>query len=326
MTEIYSVAILGLGNIGMLYDYDDESSEVFLSHLKSFYHHPNFRITYLIDKDIEKLEMAKRKYLGGIKYIRSIEEIETMPEVFVLASIPSVNLNMFKRLKDHPEIKLFLIEKPFWSKSLDFSNLTKFSEKCVINYPRKFIPFFQNLKKHVSDNVYGKAISAHIYYSKGLRNNGSHLIDLMNYLFNNTLNTDELHVFNTTFDCLENDPSISFTTKYSHNGISFPVVFQALNEKLFSLIEIDFFFEKRRFRVYDFGEKIEIYQVEQDPIFKNYKNLKSYKTALTNMNKYGMDVCNELLTILKSDKQNISTLVNEYNIFKGIEEIKKRVI
>jgi len=320
----YSVAILGLGNIGMLYDYAD--SENYLSHAKSFNQNSNFNISYLIDKDVDKLQLAKKKYSSNIKYITSIEEIEKMPDVFVLASIPSVNLAVFKELKDHPDIKLFLIEKPFWSAEIDFDEFSKYSEKCLINYPRKFIPFYQELQNGINDNKFGKAIAGQILYSKGTRNNGSHLIDLMNYLFGNKTELTDINVFNKTIDYTEEDPSFSFSTKYFHKQNIFPVVFQALDEKLFSLIEIDLFFEKMRFRIFDFGEKVEFYAIDKDPIYKDYKNLVSQEVISTNMNNYGQSVCKEVFEILHNNKKNISNLENEYTIFKIINQIKNKQI
>jgi hypothetical protein len=322
MTKTFSVAILGLGNIGMLYDYDDDGHENFLSHTKSFNHHPSFNITYLIDKDVKKLQLAKQKYAGNTKYIESVDEIEEMPDVFVLASIPSVNLSVFNQLKDHPQIKLFLIEKPFWSPEMKFEDYAKYSEKCVLNYPRKFISFYQELKDGIDKLDYGKAIAAQIWYSKGTRNNGSHLIDLMNYLFGHETKLGDIHVFNKTIDYIEQDPTYSFSTKYNHNGEPFPVVFQALNEKVFSLIEMDLFFEQKRFRIFDFGEKVEIYAVDQDPIYKDYKNLISQEVISTNMNTYGLGVCNEVFEILHNNKKSISSLENEHQIFKVINKIK----
>jgi len=318
MTKIYSVAILGLGNIGMMYDYDD--SKNYLSHTKSFNQHPNFNILYLIDKDDSKLKLAKKKFSSSIKYIKSIYDIEEMPDVFVLSSIPSVNQYVFKELKDHPKIKFFLIEKPFWTEDMNFSKYSSYSEKCMINYPRKFIPFFQELQNGINVNKFGKAVAAQILYSKGTRNNGSHLIDLFSYFFGYKI--EDINVFNKTIDYLESDPTFSFTAKYTHNENSFPVVFQALNEKFYSLIEIDLFFEKMRFRIFDFGEKVEIYALDKDPIYKGYKNLISQEVKSTNMNKYGLSVCNEVFEILHNNKKNISNLENEYNIYQVINKIK----
>ena len=59
--NIYTVTIIGLGNIGLLYDIDrDSDSKEFLSHTRSAFFHKNFEIKYLVDKDLSKLELAKK--------------------------------------------------------------------------------------------------------------------------------------------------------------------------------------------------------------------------------------------------------------------------
>mgnify|MGYP006138254405 CR=1 FL=1 len=67
----YSVTIIGLGNIGMLYDLDqDYNSKKFLTHTRSAFFHKNFEIKFLIYNDSEKLLLAKRKYGKKIKYLK----------------------------------------------------------------------------------------------------------------------------------------------------------------------------------------------------------------------------------------------------------------
>ena len=52
----YSATVIGLGNIGLLYDLDKlNDSKYFLSHTKSLFFHNKFEIKFLIDNDSKKL-------------------------------------------------------------------------------------------------------------------------------------------------------------------------------------------------------------------------------------------------------------------------------
>ncbi len=320
----FTVDIIGLGNIGMLYDYDREDNVNFLSHAKSFFFHPNFDLRYLIDKDTNKLELAKKKYGNHVKLLSSIDAIKSFPDIIVLAASPEVNLKIFEKIKDKEEIKLFLIEKPFWDPSMTYDSYAKYSNRCVINYFRKYIPFFVDLKDKIKNNIFGKVLGVHVWYSRGLRNNGSHMIDFINYFFGPEYNVNSIKVINSINDYIDEDLSISFSVDYHYNNSKFPVILQVANEKCFSLIEFDLILEKARYRIFDFGAKVEIYKVEKDPIFQNYKNIISKEIQSLNINKYGYYMCNYLRDLLISKVDNISSLKNEYKVYKIINLVKMK--
>ncbi len=320
----FTVGIIGLGNIGMLYDYDIEDNFNFLSHAKSFFYHPDFDLRYLIDIDNNKLKLAKKRYGNHVKLLSSIDAIKSFPDIIVLAASPEVNLKLFKKIKDKEEIKLFLIEKPFWDPSMAYDSYAKYSKKCVINYFRKYIPFFVDLKDKIRNNIFGKVLGVHVWYSKGLRNNGSHMIDFINYFFGPKYNVNTIKVIDSINDYSDEDLSISFSIDYYYNNNKFPVILQVANEKCFSLIELDLLFEKARYRIFNSGNKVEIYKVEKNPIFQNYKNLVSKEIQISNINKYGYYMCNYLSDLLTNKVDNSSSLKNEYEVYKVICSVKDK--
>jgi len=320
----YSVTIVGLGNIGMLYDYHN-SGNVFLSHVKSLIYHDGFYISNVIDKDRSKLELAKSKYGDKIEsFHTSINTINHLTDVVVLSSFPNVNQSLFQKLKDNTKIKLFVLEKPFWKNKWDINDYLKYSNKCYINYYRKTIPAIQNIKKLISNGRYGNVIGLHIWYSKGLLNNGSHIIDLVNYLFPEGYDPSSIQVFDEVQDYTETDSSIAFLIKYKSHGKKFPVIFQVADERHFSLIELDLIFEKKRLRVTDFGNKIDIYSVKPDPNFKDYLNLVRTDSINTNLNNYGMYTYDSIYEIVNDEVKNYSNLYCEFNINTLISMVKKK--
>jgi predicted dehydrogenase len=318
-----TVGILGLGNIGMMYDYHQHDRENYYSHAKSFYDHPDFDLTYLIDTDVEKLLAGEKRYGDKAKTCNNILEIDTLPEILVLAADQSTNRNIFSQLKESKEVKLFILEKPFWNSELEYVDLESYSEKCIVNYPRKYLPHLKKVKSEIQAGAYGKPLGVHLWYSKGLRNNGSHLIDLIHYLLGGQYDLESVRIFNQVFDHNEEDPSIGFSIEYQVNGEQFPVVFQTGNEKNFSLIELDIILEKSRFRFYNFSEKVETYRVEKDPVLHNYSNLVSADQMSLEANKYGYFMCDYISDFLKNKVHNISSLENEYMVYNVIDSVKK---
>lgn len=319
----YSVGIVGLGNIGMMYDQDIESKDLFLSHAKSFYHHPAFEVQFLADVDEKQRQHAAVKF-PTIKTVSQLSEIAILPDVLVLSANQSVNIQLLEKYIDEPAVKLIVVEKPLWNDSMDKSFWEKpgRSEKVFVNYIRKYLPFFEELKINIGTQQYGKCLSTNVLYSKGLRNNGSHIIDLFFSLFSAS-EIQCVSVFNEVQDHLPEDSSISFTGTIKSGENSFPVVFSAVDETKFSLIEIDLIFEKKRFRFSEFGEKVEEYGVKNDEVYAGYKNLVSNrKLKSTKMNKYGYFLCDKLKSILQSEDKNNSSVKHEQAIFETIKKIK----
>lgn len=323
--QTYSVGIIGLGNIGMLYDYNDLTDNLYLSHAKSFFRHPSFHILFLLDKDINKLELARNRFGEGIQYLNDVDQITSLPQILVLASLPSINLKIVERFKDNQEIKLFLIEKPFWDTTINEEQLLPYSERCYINYFRKYLPIFQELSRGIQTNLFGQPVSCLIWYSKGLRNSGSHLIDICNYFFGPAFGLDSICITDLVYDHTEHDPTISFSIKYKIEEKEFPIMFQAADERFFSLIEIDLLFEKARFRIYDFGGKIEVSQVEEDPVFPGYKNLIAKRVVNSDINKYGYYMCNYLVDLLEGRQKNISSLKHEKTTYSVISQVQNKI-
>lgn len=324
--SIYTITIIGLGNIGLLYDINkDKSSKEFLTHTRSAFYHKNFEIKYLIDKDPKKLELARKRYGNQIEYKTELGLDYLPTDVIVLSSTPSVNAYYLNRLKSIDLIKMFLIEKPFLIQNEEIANYKKIEKKSYLNYYRKSLPFFKNLKKEIEKKSFGNLITINVYYSKGLSNNGSHLIDLINYFFGPNYDLDSIKIINFKNDFSTHDKSVSFCVNYNYNKNSVPVIFNSLDERKFSLIELDLFFDKQRFRIFDFGDKIEISDVCQDKVFAGYKNLMPYKLVESDLKSYGIHVYDTIANVINGDELNNSTLVEENNVKLLKDEILKKI-
>ncbi len=316
----HTVGIIGLGNIGMTYDKEVTDTATFLSHSKSFYHHPGFELSFLLDIK-EELRAEAIKRFPGVPVIADLSEVKSYPEVVVLAASPEVNLRYLEQLKDRPEIKLFVVEKPFWSEAVSQQWL-EHSSKIYVNYVRKYLPYFQELKKQIAAGDFGKTLSGNVYYSKGLRNNGSHLLDLISYLFQpETITCNP--IFNSKNDYKPEDLSLSFTLDVKSKQEQFPVVFSALDERQYSVIELDLFFEKKRVKLYDFCGRADVFSLKSDPLFPGYVNLLPEKEKeSTGLDRYGYYLCDKIAQILEGKSDNDSSVSNEKHIFDIIQKIK----
>tara|TARA_B100001059_G_scaffold96256_1_gene95517 strand:+ start:2142 stop:3149 length:1008 start_codon:yes stop_codon:yes gene_type:complete len=322
----YSVTIIGLGNIGLLYDLEkSKSSKEFLTHTRSAFYHENFEIKFLIDSDPDKLLLAKNKYGNKINYLTNISEEYSPTDIIVLASLPSVNSFFLNKFKEDRLVKFFLIEKPFLNKSEKLSNYKDIIHKTYVNYFRKSLPFYKNLKIDIDNFKFGNIVGVNIFYSKGLSNNGSHLIDLMNFLFDSSYNLESINIINYKNDYSIKDESVTFSVEYTYKTKSFSTIFHALDESKFSLAEVDLIFEKNRLRMFDFGGKIEVYEVQSDKVFSGYKNLIPIEIIDSDIDSYGIHTYNKIYNMLEENELNYSTLEDESNIYTLKKHINNKL-
>ena len=72
---IIKSVVIGLGKIGMDYDYDDSSGGLIATHVKSLVLHPNFELVGAVDTDSDRRSRFNKKY-----NISAYERIEDLPK------------------------------------------------------------------------------------------------------------------------------------------------------------------------------------------------------------------------------------------------------
>jgi predicted dehydrogenase len=280
MEKIYNVLIVGAGNIGAFFD--TPSSLNILTHAHAFTSMKQFHLLGFVETDIESAEKAS--HLWNTTYFESLEKAfeKNRIDVVSLCVPDEYHYAILKKLSSFP-IKLVFAEKPL-AKNLKEAEeiISLYNEKnirCLVNYSRRFVSEFVDLKNSIIFGTYGRFICGNGYYGKGTVHNGSHLIDFLRYIIGEIKETNN---FNYEFDFYKDDPSISAILKFQ-NGGNFTMNNIPCNN--YTIFEIELLFERAKIRIIDSGFKLEIYKVLDNSLFKGYKNLvkkDDFKTSLGN--------------------------------------------
>jgi predicted dehydrogenase len=191
----YSVAIIGLGSIGQGYDYADNEQGTILTHANGFSSDSRFELVAAVDPDQYQQKRFEAKYSRPA--YPSIDSLmsEQQPEVFSIASSTESHFQIFQELIPHQPIGL-LCEKPLANTLEDANKMVELARmnQCslVVNYSRRFYPATQTLKELIQQGELGKIYKGTIWYTKGFRNNASHFIDLLAYLFGDVTHVEIL--------------------------------------------------------------------------------------------------------------------------------------
>lgn len=274
----YKVLIVGAGNIGALLD--DPQREEVLTHAHACNLIPAFNDFAFTDVSQSNLNRAAE--LWKKKTYLSFEEalVDFGPDIISFCTPPMFRLPLIEKISEN--LKYVFLEKPLATNISEVERIVShIKQKGIpssVNYSRLFSNDINMLGKAITEKKYGRLIKGVFTYSKGLRNNGSHVLSLLQFLFGEIA---KWKILGTSFDYSAADPNCDLELEFSNHG---KVYMLALDENKFSNIECHLFFEKARITLKQFGHQIQISPTRSDPIYQNYVDFDEtasfYKTDL----------------------------------------------
>jgi len=266
--KIYNVLIIGAGNIGAFYD--TPKSKYVLTHAHAFSGHKNFKLIGFVDNDTKKAKEAAK--IWGTKFFSSIDEAFSYSEIDVVCnSTPdAVHYEILKKILNK-KVKLIFSEKPLTVELKEAKEIIKIAKNkkiaVAVNYRRRYVPEFIKLAEEIKAGLYGEFLTGTGYYGKGLKHNGSHLIDMLRLLLGEIKGSK---IVNKTFDFRKDDPSLSAVLSFKNGKNLF---LEYVDSRIYTIFELDLSFSGARFRIINSGDNIEKQLVKSDMKFKGYKNI-----------------------------------------------------
>lgn len=258
---MYKVVIIGAGRIGAMFDRPGEKQ--ILSHAHGFSEASGFQLKGFYDADPGKAEAAAKRWKA--QAFSDMESAMRDTDVVCCCVPDAYHYSVLKELRNYP-LKLVIAEKPLaqtLEEALELENLYA-GLPCLVNYSRRFLREFWQLREEIPQ--YGRFLKGVGYYGKGILHNGSHMIDLLCYLFG------EIRDFGSPkhklYDFWEEDASCDVSL-YIEDGVFY---MNAVDCSAVTVFELDLLFEKARVRILDGGMKIEKYRVQKSPVFEGYYN------------------------------------------------------
>lgn len=294
----YKLAIVGCGNIAG--GYDTSTDEQILTHAHAINVHDRTSLTGAFDIDSGRAEKFAKKW--NTKAFDSMEDMFSVanPDVIVIAVPDEFHLPLLQEcLKFKP--RAVICEKPV---GLNVSEtrvvLDEYQSQNIpiaVNYIRRYDYMMQTLRRDILEKKYGDFITASAIYTKGIFHNGSHLINLLLFLFGEV---EKVKILDFNVDYLESDPTVDTFLKFK-NG--YKCYLLAANENKYSVLEVDLFFNEKRITLYQFGFKMRIQSVRTDPLFPNYRDLNEGRRIDTGLNKCLLSLIDNLIDHLEKGEK-----------------------
>ncbi len=268
INQVFRVLIIGAGRIGATFDKPGDKN--ILTHAHAFSRTKGFVLHGFIDSDYGKAQQAS-KIWGGDAFWGLDEALQAdIVDVVCLAAPDEYHADYLKELARH-DIKLIFAEKPLthtWEETEQIADLySQLALPLAVNYSRRYVPEFSYWRECIQAGDWGRFLGGNVYYGKGLVHNGSHLLDLLLYLFGDLRLIKTLEKIN---DYYPHDPSLSALLQLKQEGFFH---LQAMDYNYYGFCEMELLFEKKRVRMVNSGFNLEEYDVKDNPIFEGYRGL-----------------------------------------------------
>lgn len=321
-----NVALIGLGNIGLLFDSEKNIPDTALSHVKAIYQHKKFTLKYIVDTEDTNITLVQNFfpnviYNSDYKTITQNDDIDLL----VIATPTNTHFQILNDFKHNKSINFFFIEKPLFNDSSHYESINNaLADKIIINYQRRFNPEVQKLKEDIKNKKYFNLQKVIINYCKGLKNNGSHMIDLINFLFDNPEILSS-QILDMTIGFSEKDFSYDIFIKIKYENEVIPIHFLALNYQSYNIIEMQLYFDNQFIKYVHAHNQIKYYDIDTHALYPTY-NILSDKPKIQKLNNKPMlDSYNVLFGIIKQGTENISSFADEIKNITFLKNILKKV-
>ncbi|MBU4348545.1 Gfo/Idh/MocA family oxidoreductase [Patescibacteria group bacterium] len=270
-------AIIGLGKIA--HGYEDDKLVLkrmdFPTHFSALREHSNFELVATQDISAKVRTLFKRKIKKNKLSVTIYSDWQKMVEaekleLVVVATNTDSHAKICDKLIDLG-VKNILCEKPISYSLEESKKLIKKAEKagCVlfVNYFRAFNDSYARLIKKIKSRFLGRIQSFDVKYSRGIFNNGTHMIDLLIRMFGEVKTARG--VKNLTCNFFEKDPTINASLQFK-NGISGYI--HGLNNDFYNIFELDILGEKGRIKI--INDKAELFLRGKSKLVKGCSVLK----------------------------------------------------
>lgn len=315
---IYKVTIIGSGNIAA--GFDTPESKKILTHAHAVTEHSDFELSGFYDRDEMRAFEAVRRW-GGKAYVDMETAVQNAD--IVCCCVPDrFHGSVLKEVAQyHP--RLVIAEKPLadkYKEAIEIQKLYEGEDKIplVVNYSRRFLKEFHHLKHDVKS--YGKFIKGIGYYGKGILHNGSHMIDILQFLLGKV---EDIKILGTEiYDFEPDDPSYDVVLKVQQENF----YMMAIDCRVVTIFEMELFFEKARVRILNGGEKIEIYHVEASDTYAGYKNYQPIEIRNVNYSGAMIGLMENVSRYLKGEEALNCTIQDGMDVLKICMRIRGELI
>lgn len=271
----YKAAVIGLGNIGLLYESEKNRPHP-STHVYAYEQSEFFEVICGIDYDNKKKHILKNICPKAFFFQTLEEGIESgvldEADVISVATPQDTHYDIIKKLNEKKIGKIIFCEKPIVSNKMEIEFIRQLlqskSQIIIPNISRRWNTKLCEISELIQNGKYGCAEAINIRYTRGIFNTGSHLFDLLLMWTGSRITyVSALKKIATSVEP-ENSFSFYFEMQNGCHGYA-----EAVDDRQYYLFEIDIFLSKAKIEMRYSGDEILIYETKSHHLFEGYKEL-----------------------------------------------------
>ncbi len=270
---MYKAAIIGLGKIGLLYDFEPGRQSP-SSHAMAYSLHPEIELVAGADVRDEPKQYLKQLVPSVRCYSDTTEMLRCQPVDIVSICTPSAGrLELIRSVLELTHARIMFCEKPILNRLEEIPELQSLlsCHDCLLipNLSRRWNTQTIKIRKMVRTQCYGSLQNIHICYTRGIYNTGSHLFDLIRYLSGEF---ESVRVAKKVYGSSERsgDPSFSFLFTLVNGATGYA---EAFNDENYYLFDVHLYFENGKIEILHSGDEIRYFGVAPHPKFQGFRSL-----------------------------------------------------
>jgi predicted dehydrogenase len=268
--RVLSALIVGCGRIAG--GHPDDRPDALLSHASAYDRHEGFRMDACIEQDPQRRQAFLTKWKLD-KGFPSMAEALAAGGAWDVASIctPTAQHGADLDVLLKADVRAVWCEKPITLSASESEGLVQAYRRAgkplAVNFLRRWHPAMAGLKAELAAGQWGGILSIAGFYTKGIRNNGSHLIDLIHFLVGPLAVVASVQ---TRSDYEAHDPTIDALLR-TETGV--PVHFVTGDARDYSMFELEIVAQRGTIRIEKSGQVIRRRQITDDPDSAGYRIL-----------------------------------------------------
>lgn len=202
------VLLIGCGNIGALYDLDNDQV---LTYARALSRKETVDVTVYDQQQQLQQQVAERYHF---KTIADPLSVHFSTYDIVCIATPTTTHFAFLQKALNEQVPVIICEKPVTYNLEEITALGHYyhtaDSRVLINYIRRFQPAYKELQAIIHQQLQQEKITAvSINYKRGLINNASHALDLIQFLTGNPIEMGHYTINDCTYDVFPQDPTLS---------------------------------------------------------------------------------------------------------------------
>jgi predicted dehydrogenase len=301
------------------YDLDIAENSKIFTHAKAITKHLAFHLIGAVDVSSERRAIFEKRY-GKPTYDNvEVALLQLKPDLVIVATPSGSHKSVIEKVLNVHRPKIILCEKPLANTLIEGLSIVESCEMngvdLIVNYIRRSDPGAVEIKRRINNKIIIAPIKAFVWYSKGIFNNGSHLINLLEMWLGEI---KSVKIINRGRLWDSHDPEPDFAIIFAAGE----AIFQAAWEEAFPHYTIELLSPLGRLRYDDGGRLIQWQATFMESYLNDHMRLSDNKEIISNeIDIYQWNVYDQINNRLLGFEGNLCTGRQALNTLNAIDLI-----